>query len=81
MQRGVENFAMNAIFAYAARIGARRVTGHYIPTAKNAMVRDFFATFGFEIVADEGTAGVRWALEVDRYVPRDANMTAAVNEI
>ena len=81
LQRGVENFAMNAIFAYAARIGARRVTGRYIPTAKNAMVRDFFATFGFEIEADEGTAGVRWALEVDRYVPREAFMTAAVNEI
>jgi len=81
LQRGVENFAMNAIFSYAARIGAKRVTGRYIPTAKNAMVKNFFGTFGFEIEADEGTAGVRWALDVDRYEPREAIMTVAVNEI
>ena len=73
--------AMNAIFSYAARIGAKRVTGRYIPTAKNAMVKNFFGTFGFEIEADEGTAGVRWALDVDRYEPREAIMTVAVNEI
>ena len=42
LQRGVESFAMNNIFAYAARLGAKRVVGHYIPTAKNEMVKGFF---------------------------------------
>ena len=48
LQRGVESFAMNNIFAYAARLGAKRVVGHYIPTAKNDMVKGFFKSFGFE---------------------------------
>ena len=41
LQRGVEDFAMNNIFAFAKRVEAKRVTGAYIPTSKNAMVRDF----------------------------------------
>ena len=64
LQRGVESFAMNNIFAYAARLGAKRVVGHYIPTAKNDMVKDFFKSFGFEKVQDNGAAGSQWALAV-----------------
>ena len=50
LQRGVESFAMNNIFAYAERRGLKRVVGRYIPTAKNDMVKDFFRGFGFEKV-------------------------------
>ena len=81
LQRGVESFAMNNIFAYAERVGAKRVVGHYIPTAKNDMVKDFFKNFGFEKVADNGPAGSKWALDIGAYRKREVFMTQTVNEL
>jgi FkbH-like protein len=71
LQRGVEEFAMNKIFEYARSIGAESVVGRYIPTAKNVMVKDFFAQFGFTKSAESEAEGAEWRLETARYVPRD----------
>jgi FkbH-like protein len=80
LQRGVESFAMNNIFSYAARLGVKRVVGHYIPTSKNDMVKDFFKGFGFEKVCEMG-GGSKWALAAKDYRPREVFMNEAVNEL
>jgi predicted enzyme involved in methoxymalonyl-ACP biosynthesis len=72
---------MNAIFAHAARLGAKRVVGQYIPTRKNDMVKDFFKGFGFEKVADGEGGGTTWALAVGAWRPREVFMTPVVNEL
>ena len=81
LQRGVESFTINNIFSYAARLGAKRVVGQYLPTAKNDMVKDFFKSFGFEKVADGDGGASQWALAVDAYQPRQTFMTPVVNEL
>ena len=81
LQRGVEGFTMNNIFSYAARRGAKRVTGHYLPTKKNDMVKGFFKSFGFEKIADGEGGASQWALAVDAYQPREIFMTPVVNEL
>jgi FkbH-like protein len=81
LQRGVESFTINNIFSYAARLGAKRVVGHYLPTAKNDMVKGFFKSFGFEKVADGDGGASQWALAVDAYQPRQTFMTPVVNEL
>jgi FkbH-like protein len=81
LQRGVESFTINNIFSYAARLGAKRVVGQYLPTAKNDMVKGFFKSFGFEKVADGDGGASQWALAVDAYQPRETFMTAVVNEL
>ena len=81
LQRGVESFTMNNIFAYAARLGAKRVVGQYAPTAKNDMVKGFFKSFGFGKVADREGAASQWALAVEAYRPRETFMTPIVNEL
>jgi FkbH-like protein len=81
LQRGVEGFTMNAIFAFAAREGAKRVVGQYIPTRKNEMVKDFFKGFGFEKVGDGDGGGSKWALAVEAYRPREIFMTSVVNDL
>lgn len=81
LQRGVENFTMNNIFSYAARLGAKRVVGHYLPTAKNDMVKGFFKSFGFVKVADGDGGASHWTLAIDAYQPRDTFMTPVVNEL
>lgn len=66
LTRGVEQYLMNTVFEEAARLGLKRVTGEYIPTAKNSMVKEFFAAFGFHLLEDRG-GHTKWALETDEY--------------
>jgi FkbH-like protein len=66
LARGVEQFLMNYVVTQATKLGLRHVIGEYIPTAKNAMVRDFFAQFGFTRVPATDN---QWALEVAAYRP------------
>ena len=70
LQRGVEQFSMNKVFEFAHAAGCQRVTGRYIPTAKNAMVQDFYAGFDFSQDEGAGGEGVAWSLAVSDYVPR-----------
>lgn len=72
LQRGVEQYAMNKIFEYAQRGGFERVTGRYVPTAKNMMITGFFEQFGFKLVAGGGAGkGTTWSLPVLEYNPRE----------
>lgn len=75
LQRGVEQFAMNKIVEYAQQQGRARVRGRYIPTAKNVMVKDFFEQFGFRKLADRGSEGAEWQLDVADYVPKPVHIT------
>jgi FkbH-like protein len=68
--RGVEQFLMNSVFEEARRLGLHAVTGEFIPTAKNGMVKDFFARFGFTKVAEDAGGATRWSLETAAYQPR-----------
>jgi FkbH-like protein len=52
LKRGVEQALMNEVFQQAKEFGLRQVTGEFIPTAKNGMVQDFFAQFGFQKVTE-----------------------------
>ncbi len=45
--RGVEKAFIATAVHYAARAGATRVTAQFLPTKKNAQVRDFYSKHGF----------------------------------
>lgn len=63
LKRGMEQFVLNAIVDTARHLGYETVTGEYIPTAKNAMVKDHYQALGFKPV--DGC----WQLDVTTYVP------------
>jgi FkbH-like protein len=68
--RQVEPTTLNLIAALAKSLGARRLIGQYIPTAKNGMVRDHYAKLGFCAVGgDDGTAC--HALDLAEFTPRE----------
>lgn len=68
LQRGVQQYVMNEVFAFAASKGLTRVFGRYIPTAKNGMVRDFFRDFEFSRLSEENGETV-WCMQVEDYKP------------
>jgi FkbH-like protein len=67
--RGVEETTLNLVAAEAIRLGARRLVGEYLPTAKNGMVKDHYAKLGFAPLAAEGP-GTRWELSLATFEPR-----------
>ena len=69
--RGVEQFGMNRVVELARGLGRECITGTYIPTAKNGMVKDFFAQFGFEQTATGEGGATLWRLLVSSYQPRE----------
>lgn len=70
--RQVEPTTLNLVASMAQRLGARRLIGEYIPTAKNGMVRDHYGKLGFRAMdgSNSGNA-VRYALDLDGFIPRD----------
>jgi FkbH-like protein len=74
LQRGVEEHVMNRIFEIARDRSLDSVSGAYRPTAKNAMVKDFFSLFGF-LKTSDGADGTTWALDVADYAPRATHIT------
>ena len=52
LKRGMEEFIVNKIIRTAAEQGFRTVIGEYLPTPKNAMVRDLYEKMGFAPVGE-----------------------------
>lgn len=60
--RTLEQFIINRLIEFATREGLERIAGEYLPTAKNAVVRDLFATLGFR--PQEFAGRTRWVLAI-----------------
>jgi FkbH-like protein len=60
--RGVERAALAALVADARARGCTAVRGTYIPTARNAMVAEHYATLGFTCVNTSATGTTVWTL-------------------
>lgn len=48
LKRGMENFVLNTIVDFAKENGFNLLKGEYIPSAKNALVKDHYSDLGFK---------------------------------
>jgi FkbH-like protein len=62
--RGVERASLAVLAAEARRSGYRALIGHYLPTAKNGMVRDHYASLDFANLSHNGEGVTRWSLDL-----------------
>lgn len=69
LKRGMESFTLNTIVEYARNNGYKKIIGEYLPTAKNAMVREHYPSLGFQPI--EGAASSQWVLDVGKYQERE----------
>ena len=51
-QGDLEHAVFDALVAGAKSMGVKAIIGRYRPTAKNLLVRDFYATIGFDLVEE-----------------------------
>lgn len=62
-KRQLELAMFDALVKAAQALGVRQITGRFIPTAKNLLVRDFYATIGFVAEQEqEGAVSFRYTL-------------------
>jgi FkbH-like protein len=65
--RCVEQAILQYLVAQARLKGIAEIIGRYIPTARNALVRDHFAKLGFSRVDEQPGGETTWQLAVEGY--------------
>jgi predicted enzyme involved in methoxymalonyl-ACP biosynthesis len=62
--RRVEHMVLREILSHARNHGVRRVTGSYLPTDRNKLVKDHYRNLGFECLGERVDGGNDWWIEV-----------------
>ncbi len=72
--RQIEQATLALLAAEARRLGARRLIGEYVPTARNAMVKEHYARLGFTVTSTTAAGACRAMLALAGYVPAAASI-------
>jgi FkbH-like protein len=67
--RGVEATTLNLVASQARLLGAHTLIGEFIPTSKNAMVRDHYTKLGFTTLAEAPEGSSTAMLDLTRFEP------------
>lgn len=65
LKRDMEFAMMDRLAASCIEKGLKRITGYYYPTAKNKMVKEFYALQGFEKVKEDDDGNTEWLLNLE----------------
>jgi predicted enzyme involved in methoxymalonyl-ACP biosynthesis len=60
---------LGVVAAESVRLGAGRLIGEYVPSGRNAMVKDHYANLGFTVIATDETGASRAVLALADHVP------------
>ena len=75
LKRGMEDAMMDCLVQDACARGVKTIMGYYYPTAKNAMVKDFYGRMGFAQIAADENGNTTWQLDVASYTLNHPPMT------
>ncbi|MCI9314219.1 MAG: HAD-IIIC family phosphatase, partial [Lachnospiraceae bacterium] len=64
LKRDMEFAMMDSIVEACRDCGIGTVMGYYYPTAKNAMVKDFYGTMGFTKIHEESDGSTTWRFDI-----------------
>lgn len=71
LKRDMEFAMMDALIEECKKRNIERVIGHYYPTAKNGMVKDFYSLHGFKKIAEDKEGNADWEIYVADYKPKN----------
>ncbi|MDD6812020.1 MAG: HAD-IIIC family phosphatase [Lachnospiraceae bacterium] len=64
LKRDMEFAMMDSIVEACQACGITRIMGYYYPTAKNAMVKEFYALQGFTKISEDAEGNTIWQLDI-----------------
>lgn len=65
LKRDMEYAMMDELVEKAKEAGIKRIIGYYYPTAKNAMVKEFYSLQGFEKIDEDEAGNTTWVFNVN----------------
>ena len=72
LKRDLEYAMMDELVRRCKEKGIRKIVGHYYPTAKNSMVKDFYSLQGFSKISEDEKGNTEWSFEIeDDYQPKN----------
>lgn len=72
LKRDMEYAMMDALVYACKQKDVNIICGYYYPTAKNGMVKDFYALQGFERTSEDATGNTKWEYRIeDSYVNKN----------
>lgn len=60
LKRDMEYAMMDELVEKAKSVGVKKIIGYYYPTAKNGMVKDFYALQGFDKIDEDAEGNTVW---------------------
>ncbi|MBE5873994.1 MAG: HAD-IIIC family phosphatase [Lachnospiraceae bacterium] len=80
LKRDMEKAMLDELITRCKQAGIRRVLGYYYPTAKNAMVKEFYAAQGFDKISEDDAGNTVWEYIIpEQYVKQ--NRVISIEEI
>ena len=67
LKRDMEQAMMDSLMAECKNREIKNIKGYYYPTAKNKMVKEFFAQFGFQKTSEDENGNAIWERTVEDY--------------
>ena len=67
LKRGMEYAMLDELVKTAKNVGADRLVGYYLPTAKNKMVEKFYGELGFTLTETHDDGATVWTLSLDEH--------------
>jgi len=72
LKRDMEFAMMDEFIKECKKRGIKEIRGYYYPTAKNKMVKDFYALQGFKKIIEDAEGNTVWSLDITRdFEPRN----------
>ena len=71
LKKNMEYAMLDTLVAECKKHGIDTLIGHYYPTAKNKMVQNLFADFGFKKTLEESDGTTEWMLELNGYINKN----------
>ena len=66
LKRGMEYAMMDSLVEACRQKGLTGIIGHYYPSAKNGMVRNFYSLQGFEKISEDSDGNTEWFLDLEK---------------
>lgn len=78
--RAIDTAFLACLLRTLAKRGIARVTGRYLPTQKNGLVRDFYRENGFSFMGDDDSAS-SWAFDLNAQLPPESQFVATMSKV
>lgn len=66
LKREMEYAMMDVLVQKCSERGINKIYGYYYPTAKNNMVRNFYADMGFEKISEDSKGNTEWIYQMQK---------------